>query len=131
MSQSKAVPSILVAEDDLITRDVLCKILSTTFPRIHIYSVEDGRAGVELFKEHKPDIVITDISMPFMDGIQMAGEIKAVKGNTKFIVLTAYSGDELLFEKFKKIGFSDYLSKPIVFGKLFAAVEKCINELNG
>lgn len=89
---------------------------------------ENGKIGVDLFNEHRPDIVISDINMPVMDGIKMAGEIKRMKADTRFIVLTAYDYD-IYLNKFREIGIRDYMLKPIEFGKLFAAIEKCIDEI--
>ena len=83
---------------------------------------------MDLFKEHAPEIVITDINMPVMDGIEMAAEIKSIKADTRFIVMTAYS-DKAYFEKFSEIGFSEYLLKPIQLSTLFAAIEKCFDEI--
>jgi YesN/AraC family two-component response regulator len=84
---------------------------------------------VELFKEHTPDIVITDISMPVMDGIQMAGEIKSLKNDTKFIVLTGYSEKDYSSE-ISEFGIKECILKPVVFKRLFAAIENCIDEIN-
>ncbi|KAF0220451.1 MAG: response regulator [Geobacteraceae bacterium] len=120
--------SILIVEDDKVTHEVLGLMIPKKFPDVTIYSSANGRMGVELFKEHAPGIVITDIQMPDMDGIEMAGEIKAIKPDTKFIVVTAY-GNTSYYEKFNKIGFHDFLSKPIEFNKLYAAIEKCIAEI--
>ncbi|MCM2359766.1 MAG: response regulator [Geobacteraceae bacterium] len=120
--------SLLLAEDDKMASDVTGLIIASKFPDVTIYFAENGRIGVELFKEHMPDIVITDINMPEMDGIEMAGEIKAIKADTRFIVLTGYS-DEDYYGKFSQIGFDHYILKPVVFKELFAALEKCIAEI--
>ena len=120
--------SILAVEDDKVTREVLNLMIPRKFPDVTIYTSENGRTAVELFKKHKPEIVITDIQMPEMDGIEMAGEIKAIEADTKFIVVTAYSNTSY-YEKFNNIGFHDFLPKPIEFDKLFAAIEKCIAEI--
>jgi len=120
--------TILVVEDDKVTREVLDLMIPKKFPNVSIYSTANGRTGVEFFKKYTPGIVITDIQMPDMDGIEMAGEIKALKPDTKFIVVTAY-GNTSYYEKFNKIGFHDFLSKPIEFAKLYAAIETCLAEI--
>jgi YesN/AraC family two-component response regulator len=120
--------SILVVDDDKVTREVLDLMIPKKFPNATIYSTENGRTAVELFKKHNHGIVITDIQMPVMDGIEMAGEIKAIRADTKFIVVTAY-GNTSYYEKFNNIGFHDFLSKPIEFEKLYAAIERCIAEI--
>ena len=120
--------SMLVVEDDKVTLDVLRLIISRKFPDVTIYAAENGRKGLELFMAHMPEIVITDISMPEMDGIEMGGAIKSIKADTKLIVVTAY-GTASYEEKFDKIGFDDFLGKPIEFEKLFAAINRCLVSL--
>lgn len=118
----------MLAEDSKEVSDITGRMIAMTFPEITICFAGNGRIGVDLFKEHPADIVITDINMPVMDGFQMVGEIKAIKADTKFIVLTGYS-DKKRLEKFCEIGVNDYIPKPIMFEKLFAAIEKCIAEI--
>ena len=117
--------SILIAEDEELVRKFLGSAIPYRFPDIAIHFAENGRIGMELFIEHTPDIVITDINMPEMDGIQMAGKIKSIKADTKIIVITA-NCDTSYMEKFNEIGCEDYLLKPITFSKLFAAIDRCI-----
>ncbi|HEY5521578.1 MAG TPA: response regulator [Desulfuromonadaceae bacterium] len=128
LSSSRTAPSILIVEDDRVICEMLGKVIQRKFLDVTMYLAENGRVGVDLFKEHTPEIVITDINMPVMDGIEMAAEIKSMKVDARFIVMTAYS-DKVYFEKFSEIGFCEYLLKPIVLSTLFAAIEKCITEI--
>jgi YesN/AraC family two-component response regulator len=128
MRQADSDFSILVVEDDKVTRELIGLMFGRKYPNAAVYLAENGKVGVELFEMHAPDIVVTDINMPVMDGIRMAGEIRAMEAATKFIVLTAYSDMDYL-DKFTGIGFSDYLTKPIEFDRMFAAVEKCFAEI--
>jgi two-component system response regulator YesN len=66
--------------------------------------------------------------MPVMDGIQMAGEIKSIKDDTKFIVLTGYSEMDYS-SQISEFGIKECILKPIVFKRLFAAIENCIDEI--
>ncbi|HLO26686.1 MAG TPA: response regulator [Geobacteraceae bacterium] len=125
LQNSRAPLSMLIVEDDKLTLDILARVIARKFPAATINVAENGKIGLEFFKEHVPDIVITDINMPEMDGIQMAREIKAIKADTKFIVLTAYSNKSYLMQ-FREIGCCAYLMKPIDFGKLCDAIENCI-----
>lgn len=127
-SSSRTAPSILIVEDDRGICEMLGTVTRRKFRDVTIYLAENGRVGVDLFKEYTPEIVITDINMPVMDGIEMAAEIKSIKVDTRFIVMTAYS-DKAYFEKFSEIGFCEYLLKPIVLSTVFAAIEKCIAEI--
>jgi YesN/AraC family two-component response regulator len=116
--------SILFVEDDTIVCHSVGRVLARQFPEATVYTAENGLAGLELFKEHTPGIVVTDINMPVMDGIEMAGAIRTIRPDTKIIVITGYS-DKNYLERFIEIGFVDYIVKPVDFGKLFAAIEKC------
>jgi YesN/AraC family two-component response regulator len=102
-------------------------MIARKFPDATVYFAENGRRGMELFTGHSPEIVITDIKMPVMDGLEMIGKIRELKADTKFIVLSAYS--EKYLEKSNEIGVSAYIAKPLVFKKLFEAIEKCIAEI--
>lgn len=130
VSNSGSVPSILIVEDDRVICEMLATVIQRKFCDATIYRAENGKIGVDLFKEHSPEIVITDINMPVMDGIEMAAAIKALQADAHFIVMTAYS-DKAYFEKFSAIGFCAYLLKPIVLSTLFAAIEKCWDEIRG
>jgi len=122
--------SILLVEDDKASRDVLVTILARKFPAVSLYSAVNGRTGLELFIEHKPDIVITDINMPEMGGAQMAGKIRAIKPDTKFIVLTGNTGKVALeHAEGEGLEVDHYIQKPVDFGMLFGAIEKCLGEL--
>ena len=120
---------LLIAEDNHDAREVLGLIIAKKLPDAAIFFAENGRKGVELFKEHAVDIVVTDINMPDMDGIQMAREIKALKSDTKFILLSGHC-DHKYLKEFNSIGIQYCISKPLEFNKFFSAVDKCIAEIN-
>jgi YesN/AraC family two-component response regulator len=123
--QSHAKFSLLIVEDDKTARDIIVRMVSLHFPDCTMFTAENGKVGVELFKERAPDIVLTDVNMPEMDGIEMAREIRSLNAEATYIVLTAYS-DKGSFEKFTEIGYCAYLMKPIDFKELFATIETCL-----
>src|SRR5690349_7528624 len=128
MPQKPPLPiSLLIVEDDKEAVEVLRLTIPLKYPNITIYSAAHGLAGLELFKEHQPHLVITDINMPVMDGIRMAEEISSLKGDIRFIVLTGYS-DRQKLERFTGFNLCDYIVKPLDFGRLFAAIDRCIEE---
>lgn len=127
-AHSGAKFSILVAEDDPAAREISARMIAMQFPEAAVYSARDGAAGLELFKKHAPQIVVTDISMPVKNGIEMAKEIKSLQARTRFIVLTAHS-DRSFLDEFGKIGFRAYLMKPIDLDLLMRAIEECLAEL--
>jgi len=116
--------SLLIVEDDKEARDIIAGMVGLEFPDCAIFTANNGIEGLELFKQYTPDIVLTDVNLPVMDGVQLAREIRTINGNATYIVLTAYS-DQTIFDKFKDIGVCAYLLKPIDFDELFAAIEKC------
>src|SRR5512147_2248132 len=81
----------LIVEDDHATRATISSVVGRKFPGVEVQAAENGRQGLELCLQHGPVLVITDINMPVMDGLQMIEEIKAVRPQTKFIVMTGYS----------------------------------------
>jgi len=128
MERSQSKLSILVVDDYKNASETMGLAIASKFPDVTVYTAGNGKIGLDLFKEHMPDIVITDINMPEMDGIQMATEIKSARSDVRFIVLTANSDNELL-DEFSEIGYEDFMIKPIEFNRLFAAIGKCIAEV--
>lgn len=116
--------SLLLVEDDSMVCRAIGRMISKEFPGVRVYTAENGLVGLELFKEHTPEIVVTDINMPVMDGIEMATEMKKLKNDIRFIVITGYS-DRSHVERFGEIGYEEYMVKPVDFEKLFAAIERC------
>jgi len=124
----RPVPTLLIVEDDLDTRRLNCSMISRIFPDLVIYDAENGRRGLELYKKHSPDVIITDINMPEMDGIEMVQEIRSLNSVPRIIVLTGYS-DKAYLERFDAIGIRDYILKPVEFKKLVTAIEQSIAEI--
>jgi len=118
--------SILLVEDEKETLKLLNFVLAMNFPKVTLYSAENGRTGLELFNTHTPDIVITDINLPELNGVQMLNRIREIRPDTKVIVLTADTG-KIALENALGSGFEldHYLLKPIVLSNLFSAIEQC------
>jgi YesN/AraC family two-component response regulator len=79
--------SILFVEDDEIILELQSSILAVKYPDVMLYTAINGRLGLELFKAHMPDIVLTDINMSEMCGVQMAENIRSIKPETKIIAI--------------------------------------------
>ncbi|RNC67454.1 MAG: response regulator [Desulfuromonadales bacterium] len=125
-SDASSLPlSVLYVEDDATARQIACRIISMKFPGLVVHMAGNGREGLEAFTAHQPDIVITDITMPEMDGIRMAGAIREIDASARIIVVTAYSDSQYLMEAIN-MGISQYVLKPIDRTKLCAAIETCL-----
>jgi diguanylate cyclase (GGDEF)-like protein/PAS domain S-box-containing protein len=114
---------ILCVEDDPVTRKLLVRILGERFANLLV--AKDGAEGLDLFLRHRPALVITDILMPGLDGIQMARAIKAEAPSTGIIVLTSKGDADLLLSAIDT-GVTDYVLKPPVPERIFAAIAKCL-----
>jgi YesN/AraC family two-component response regulator len=117
---------LLLVEDDNEAIAVMKTLIERKLPEVTLLTAENGRAGLRMFREHQPDIVITDINMPDLDGIMMAEEMKSMKENTRFIVITGYS-DKM--DSFGGIGIQDYFVKPTDLRRLLASIENCIGQV--
>lgn len=128
LQRGKKRVGILIVEDDAAAGAIASRLLALEFPEATLYSAADGIIGIEQFKEHRPDIVITDIGMPRLGGVEMARAIKSMRPDTKFVVLTAHN-EKSLIEEFKEIGIESYLLKPLKFDLLVAAIKRHIEEI--
>jgi two-component system NtrC family response regulator/two-component system response regulator HydG len=85
----------------------------------------DGRTGLQLLEKHDPDVVLTDLRMPGMDGIELLAKIKEIRPETMVIVMTAY-GTVKTAVKAMKLGAEDYLGKPIDVEELEVVLQKAL-----
>jgi len=116
--------SILLVEDDENAREVLSTLLKVKFPHRQIHCAGDGKTGFQLAERVCPDIVITDINMPEMDGMRLLASVHAFSPATRFIVVTAHS-DRQILEKITAMELAvDIISKPIDLPLLLATIEK-------
>ncbi len=106
---------LLYVEDDLSLRNSLTDVLRLYFSEV--YTSSNGIEGLENFRKRSPDIVITDIKMPGMDGIKMAFEIKRINRSVPVIVTTAFTEIPDLINAIEA-GVDKYIQKPINIDKL-------------
>ncbi|EOJ2452581.1 butyrate response regulator transcription factor BumR, partial [Campylobacter jejuni] len=116
---------ILVVEDEVKARESMINILSERFSKV--IGAQNGDEGLKKFKKFKPDLVITDIAMPIMDGLDMAREIKEISDDVPIVVLSAYSEKERLLRSID-IGIDKYLIKPVDIEELFKVLDYLIGE---
>ena len=102
--------SILYVEDEI---DILEEIESFLSLRCaQVYTAENGVEGLKVFKDKQPDLVLTDVTMPEMDGIYMATEIRKLNDEVPIVLMTALS-DTQTFVRAIKIGIDGYIGKPV------------------
>ena len=114
--------SILYVEDEPLTREVFARILTRKVR--NLFQAENGEEGLELFKKHRPDIVISDVRMPLLDGIEMSRKIKSLDNSVKIILTTAHSDASVLLNSIDA-GIDKYILKPVDVEVLFSAMESC------
>jgi len=113
--------SLLFVEDNETIRFLYNRLLSRRVTRYFVG--ENGLEGLNLYKEHKPDLIITDISMPVMDGLEMIRHIKAISPDIKVIVMSAYSIKEYFLEAIN-LGVNGYLIKPVESKRLYSLIDE-------
>jgi len=119
--------SVLYVEDDNDTRTTIERLLR---PRVGtLASAVNGAKGLEAFHALRPDIVITDIHMPVMDGLAMAQEIRTVDQNVPIVVITAFEQTDYLLRSID-IGVDRYVIKPVILERLIAALADCAHRIH-
>ena len=120
---------IVVVEDEIRIREGISRLLKKLNEEYEIVgAAENGQEGLALIRELKPDVVITDIRMPVMDGLEMLDRLHQENAGTKAIVLSAYSEFEYA-RKAMQSGVTEYLLKPISFGEFSRALTNIRHQL--
>jgi signal transduction histidine kinase len=121
--------SLLYVEDEKDARTILLSMMETKFPSLKLAVAENGQEGFEAYSQLNTDILVTDISMPQMDGLQMARKIKGLNPEVMIIVLTGRTDTQYLLDCID-IGINQYVLKPVDNKLLFAAIEKCVDTIS-
>lgn len=123
MKDIKKINSILYVEDEKNVQDELAEFLENFCDKLYV--ADDGVEGLELYKKHQPKIVITDIRMPRMDGIELSKQLFELNKDIHIIFLTAFTDIEYL-QKAIEIHADGYIVKPIDLQKLESLLKKVI-----
>ena len=118
--QNKAV-NILIVDDHALFRQGLRRILESLNQVTVVGEASDGNEAVQLARETNPDIILMDVSMPHLNGLEATQRIKRILPDIRIILLTMYE-DNFLQEDGMKIGASGYLPKKSVDKELFDAI---------
>ncbi|MFC1715149.1 response regulator [Candidatus Poribacteria bacterium] len=101
---------VLVVEDNEITREQLAKTIRKE--GFEVLVAEDGQMGLEMFKSESPDILITDLRMPHIDGLELMREVRNLSRTVQIILITAFGETDTAVSALRE-GALDYLKKPI------------------
>ncbi len=116
---------ILIAEDETIARENLAHVLGQRGATV--VPVENGRKAMQALSEDEFDLVITDLRMPDMDGMQLLEAVKGTTPDTEVIIITGYASIETAVESMRK-GAYQYLAKPIRLDEVCVMAEKALEK---
>lgn len=119
--------TLLYVEDDDSTREELEFFLQNKVNKLFV--AKNGQEGLDTFEKNRPDLIITDIQMPIMNGIQMIKKIKEIDPNVPIVIITAFNDTDYLFEAIK-LKVTNYLTKPLNLFSLsetLATIAKNVN----
>jgi two-component system, response regulator YesN len=103
----------VVAEDEERTRDYLARKVAELDPNfVHVASAADGEEAVELVERYIPDLLVTDIKMPVLDGLALIGRIRSTNADMRILIVSGYSEFEYA-RRAIELGVDDYLVKPV------------------
>lgn len=115
------MPRILIIEDEASIRRVLVKILTEENKKYEVFEAEDGVAGMELIKKEDFDLILCDIKMPKMDGVEVLEAVKKIKPEIPMVMISGH-GDLETAVNTMKLGAFDYISKPPDLNRLLNTV---------
>lgn len=124
MATSKKV---LIAEDSSVIQNLTRKILQSQ--NFEIYSAKNGKQVIDMIKKNDYNIILMDINMPVMDGMECTRQIRSMEDKSKAnIPIVAITGNAMNYslDEFKETGINDYLQKPLNFDALVEVVKSLI-----
>ena len=120
------MPKILIIEDEAAIRRVLVKILSEENDTYEVYEAEDGLVGIEKIKKEDYDLVLCDIKMPKMDGVEVLEAARKLKPETPIVMISGH-GDLDTAVNTMRLGAFDYISKPPDLNRLLNTVRNALD----
>ncbi len=114
---------ILVIEDESAVREVLREGLTQVGHEVLV--ARDGVEGLQVFERKRPHIVLADVQMPGMEGIEVLHKIKAVDPAARVVIMTGYGSEETAIEALRG-GAINYLKKPVILRELYRIVDKAM-----
>lgn len=118
---------ILYVEDEEDIREGVKELLQRKFKQFYV--ADNGKTALLLYLEHRPDIVITDINLPELSGIELARQIKTINNETQIIFTTGVNDSNILQEAIR-LGVNNYILKPIEFCNFLQVVEASVESIS-
>lgn len=116
-----ATLTVLYVEDEDEVREALARYLRRRCPKLDV--ARNGQEGLDMFRSKRYDVVVTDVRMPVMDGLEMARSIKSIQEEVPVIIVTAYNEVDY-FLRAIEVGVNRYVKKPIDPEELLVAIYK-------
>ncbi len=117
--------TILVVDDEAVIRDGLQRTLSGD--RFHVETCKSGHAAIELLQEREFDLIITDLKMPGMNGIEVLKAVKGLQPDVPVIMITGYATVDTAVDAMKN-GASDYITKPFTPQQILEKIERSLEQ---
>ena len=121
------MPKILIIDDEKIIRDTLKEILE--YEKYEIFEAQDGEEGLKMIESQEFDLVLCDVKMPKMDGIEVLDKVNAMEKPPQFIMISAHGSIETAVEATKKGAF-DFIPKPPDLNRLLLTVRNALEKKN-
>ncbi|WP_406685718.1 response regulator [Rossellomorea vietnamensis] len=119
---------LLIVDDEQLEREGMQTILQKNFPGLDIQQAKNGMMAVEMAKEYAPDLILMDIKMPVMNGLEAMEIINGEQPHIKFIMVTAY--DTFSYMKAAiKLGVKDYILKPSKASEIVHTISKVLEQI--
>jgi two-component system, OmpR family, response regulator VanR len=118
--------TILFAEDDKIMREQITEVLEMLFQKVFL--ADDGEKAYKLYLEASPDIIISDIKMPNMSGLQFIEKVRQSDYETPVILLTSFTEQDMLVHA-ANLSIDGYIIKPVELKTLIATINKAMKRM--
>jgi DNA-binding response OmpR family regulator len=118
--------TIMYIEDEESIRQSVVQTLQMIFKSV--VSFQSAEEALEVYKKTKPDIILSDISLPQMSGLEFAKIVREDDYNIPIILLTAYTSTEFLLEA-TKLKLVNYITKPVVFDELYGSFKIAVQDI--